>query len=175
MSDRPRPTGRERSFGVHEIIASRTDARGHVTFVNDVFVRVSGYGAREIVGRPHSVMRHPDMPRCLFRLVWGRLVARREVDAYVVSLAKSGDHYWSLARLAPTFDASGDVVGYSSSDRAPPREALPRVRALYAELCATEARQADARAGLAASMQLLSKRLAEAALAYEELVSELAA
>ena len=63
MRQHIRPTGRERVFGEDEIIVSKTDLRGKITYANDVFLRVSGYTEEQLLGQPHSIVRHPDMPR----------------------------------------------------------------------------------------------------------------
>ncbi|HPV77190.1 MAG TPA: PAS domain-containing protein, partial [Gemmatimonadaceae bacterium] len=88
------PSGRERSFGEDEIIVSKTDLQGKITYANDVFIRVSGYEEDELLGAPHSIIRHPDMPRAVFKLLWDTLATGREVFAYVNNMARNGDNYW---------------------------------------------------------------------------------
>ncbi len=87
------PTGREVRFGADEIIVSKTDLTGHLTYANDVFLRVAGYTEAEVIGQPHSFIRHPEMPRAVFKLLWDTIQSGREVFAYVVNLTKHGDHY----------------------------------------------------------------------------------
>ena len=101
--ERPRPTGREISFGEDEIIVSKTDTRGVITYSNTVFQRVSGYTEEELQGKPHSIIRHPDMPRCVFRLLWDTVQSGHELFAYVLNLAKNGDGYWVFAHITPSF------------------------------------------------------------------------
>ncbi|MBL8654295.1 MAG: PAS domain-containing protein, partial [Alphaproteobacteria bacterium] len=69
------PTGRERHFGKDEVIVSKTDPKGKITYGNDVFERMAGYSEAEYLGAPHSILRHPDMPRCVFKLLWDRIAA----------------------------------------------------------------------------------------------------
>jgi hypothetical protein len=90
--------------------------------------------------------------------------------AYVVNLAKSGDHYWVFAHVTPTFDAAGRVTGYHSNRRTPSRQALPAVAALYAELRAEEARHGGKRDAVNAATRLLQSRLAALGLSYDEFV-----
>ena len=90
---RPTPTGREVSFATDEITVSKTDLHGRITYANDVFVRVSGYSERELLGAPHSILRHPAMPRSVFKLLWDTIGQGDEVFAYVLNLAKNGDAY----------------------------------------------------------------------------------
>lgn len=166
--ERPRPTGVERRFGEEEIIVSKTDPKGRITYCNDVFLRVSGYRANEVIGKPHSFVRHPDMPRCVFQLLWDTIQSGEEIFAYVVNLAKNGDHYWVFAHVTPTFDDSGRIVGFHSNRRSPDRSSVDRIRAIYAELSDEERRHTDRRAGIAAATQKLLARLEEQHLSYGE-------
>ncbi|MEZ6014881.1 MAG: PAS domain-containing protein [Planctomycetota bacterium] len=164
----PRPTGVERTFGEDEIIVSKTDTKGRITYANRVFLRVAGYTEAEILGAPHSVLRHPDMPRCVFQLLWDTIQAGREIFAYVINLAQNGDHYWVLAHVTPTYDDAGQIVGYHSMRRKPNPAAVERVKTLYAALRAEEARHENRAAGIAAAMKSLQVQLDAAGVSYEE-------
>ena len=111
------PTGVARPFEEEEIIVSKTDLKGRITYANDVFVRISQYPLRELMGAPHSLIRHPNMPRCVFKLLWDTIEAKKEIFAYVLNLAKSGDHYWVFAHVTPSFDGNNNIIGYHSSRR----------------------------------------------------------
>ncbi|MFN8666206.1 MAG: PAS domain-containing protein [Gemmatimonadaceae bacterium] len=164
------PSGRERTFGEDEIIVSKTDLQGKITYANDVFIRVSGYDEHELLGAPHSIIRHPDMPRAVFKLLWDTLGAGREVFAYVNNMARNGDNYWVLAHVTPSFDRNGTIVGYHSNRRVPERSKLEKLQPIYAALLAAERRHADRRDGLVASVALLEATLATAGIAYDEWV-----
>ncbi|HMO11052.1 MAG TPA: PAS domain-containing protein, partial [Actinotalea sp.] len=110
------PTGVERTFGADEIIVSKTDPKGRITYANQVFLRVSGYREDEVVGQPHSIVRHPDMPRAVFALLWETIQAGREIFAYINNLAADGAHYWVFAHVT-TSRAGGALVGYHSNRR----------------------------------------------------------
>ena len=97
-------TGVERFFDKDEIIVSKTDLKGRMTYCNDVFLRIAGYTEQELLGQPHSIIRHPDMPRCVFKLLWDTIGAGKEIFAYVINRAKNGDHYWVLAHVTPSRD-----------------------------------------------------------------------
>jgi PAS domain S-box-containing protein len=165
-----RPTGVERPFTADELIVSKTDPRGLITYANDVFLRVSGYGHDEVIGRPHNLIRHPEMPRAIFKLLWDTLAARREMFAYINNLAADGGHYWVLAHVTPSVDVAGTFVGYHSSRRLPSREAVAHVRPLYAALLAEERRHPSGRTAVEASSRLLTELIAEKADSYEEFV-----
>lgn len=167
---RPAPTGIERHFGDDEIIVSKTDLQGRITYANDVFLRVAGYTEEDVIGAPHSLIRHPDMPRAVFRLLWQEIEAGREIFAYVNNLAACGDNYWVLAHVTPSLDRDAQIVGYHSNRRVPDRDKLAKVIPLYEQLRATERAHADRRDGLVASTAQLEGILASAGLTYHEWV-----
>lgn len=167
---RPRPTGVERRFGEEEIIVSKTDLGGRITYANDVFQRVAGYTESELIGAPHSIVRSPAMPRAVFALLWKTIQAGHEIFAYVVNLARNGDHYWVLAHVTPTRDASGAVIGYHSNRRRPDAGAIGRITPLYEDLVAIECQAPDRRDGLAAGVARLESVLASRGQAYDEFV-----
>lgn len=164
------PNGQRRRFGTDEIIVSKTDTRGHITYANDVFVRVSGYAEEELLGAPHSIIRHPDMPRAVFHLLWETIERGEEIFAFVNNLAADGANYWVLAHVTPSFDATHRIVGYHSHRRSPDDAAIAEVEPLYRALLAEERTQTTAHAQVAAGRALLDRTLAEAGVTYEELV-----
>jgi PAS domain S-box-containing protein len=164
------PTGRERTFGDDEIIVSKTDLTGKITYANHVFVRVSGYSESELTGSPHSLIRHPDMPRAVFKYLWDTLQAGREVFAYVNNLARTGDNYWVLAHVTPSLGSDGTIIGYHSNRRVPDRTKVAKVVPLYNMLVAAERRGADRAKALVASSQLLASTLANLGTTYDEWV-----
>lgn len=169
------PTGVEKTFRPDEIIVSKTDPQGRLTYVNRLFVEISGYAEEDLVGQPHSVIRHPDMPRSIFRLLWDRISSGQEIFAYVVNLSADGGHYWVLAHVTPTFDGSGRIVGYHSNRRTVEREALRQIDDLYARLRAEEHGKANARDAADAGIALLDRELAAAGVSYDEFVWALSA
>jgi PAS domain S-box-containing protein len=167
------PTGVERTFGEDEIIVTKTDLRGIITYANSVFLRVSALTEDEAVGKPHSVIRHPDMPRAVFKLLWDSLNNRQELFAYVMNLAADGAHYWVFAHVTPSPDKTGRVVGYHSSRRKPQRAAVSAAAELYARLRAEERRHTRSPEALEASGLLLKKILDERGQTYDEYVWDL--
>lgn len=132
---RPRPKNTAVNFLPHELFFSRTDPRGIILSGNTVFVRISGYSQAELLSQPHNIIRHPDMPRCAFELLWNFLKAQRPVCAYVKNLAKDGSYYWVYAAVFPV------EQGYLSLRLKPTTPILPIVEGLYAELLAIEKEQ----------------------------------
>jgi PAS domain S-box-containing protein len=165
-----RPTGLARTFREDEVIVSKTDLRGHITYGNDIFLRVSAYDEDDVVGQPHNVIRHPDMPRSMFKLVWETLARGEEIFAYVINLAGDGAHYWVFAHMTPTFGQDGQITGYHSNRRTASRRAIDRVVPFYSELCAAEAVAGSGRDAVAAGTTLLNRKLQELGVDYAEFV-----
>jgi PAS domain S-box-containing protein len=137
------PTGHERTWGQEDIIVSKTDLKGIITYCNRTFLQVADYSEDELLGQPHSIIRHPDMPRSVFKLLWDTIEAEHEIFAYVKNMAKNGDHYWVFARVTPTFDAAHRITGYHSNRRCPDRHQVQLFENLYAQLLAEERKAAD--------------------------------
>lgn len=165
-----RPTGVERTFPADDLIVSKTDRRGVITYANDVFLRVSGYDLDEVIGQPHNLIRHPDMPRALFALLWETLTAGREIFAYIDNLASDGSSYWVLAHVTPSYGPNGAVVGYHSNRRRPSPSAIAAVTPLYRQLLDEERRHPTARAAVEASSRLMAELIAARADSYEDLI-----
>jgi PAS domain S-box-containing protein len=161
-------TGVERTFGQDEIIVTKTDLKGRITYANDVFLRVSAYTESEVMGQPHSIVRHPDMPRCVFKLLWDAIEDRHEIFAYVMNLAGDGAHYWVLAHVTPSIGGHGQVVGYHSNRRVPTKRALDVIRPLYATLRATESLHPRPVDAIAASTAQLDEFLAGQDMSYDQ-------
>lgn len=167
-------TGVERFFDEDEVIVSKTDLKGRITYCNSVFQRLAGMSEPELIGQPHSIIRHPDMPRCIFKLLWDTLAQDKEIFAYVVNRSVNGDHYWVLAHVTPSYDQSGTVVGYHSSRRVPNRKTLESVVIpLYRQLLQEEARHANSKEGMQASFNQVLKLLADKGVSYDELIFSL--
>jgi PAS domain S-box-containing protein len=163
-------TGVERALSEHELIVSKTDLQGRITYANRTFQRVSGYSEEELLGAPHSLVRHPDMPRSVFKLLWDTIQSEREIFAYVVNTAKNGDHYWVLAHVTPSFNEAGRIVGFHSNRRKPTPRALEKIKPLYATLRAEEQRHSSVPRAVEAGTQKLEQVLAEATLTYDQFI-----
>lgn len=164
------PTGKEAQFTEDELIVTKTDLKGHITYANDVFLRLSHYPVDQVYGAPHCLIRHPSMPRCIFKLLWDAIQTKKEIFAYVVNLARNGDHYWVFAHVTPTLNAQQDIVGYHSNRRKPSAAQIERIKALYAELLAEENRHANRKDGMLRGYELLMRKLQETGLAYDEFI-----
>lgn len=167
------PTNQERTFGEDEIIVSKTDSTGRITYANDVFLALALYEESEVLGQPHSIVRHPDMPRSVFKLLWDTVQGGQEIFAYVKNMAKNGDHYWVFAHVTPSFGPDGNIVGYHSNRRCPRPEAIEAIEPLYRMLLDEEAKHENRKTGMQAAYERLVAILKERGLAYDEFVFSL--
>ncbi len=161
---------REVSFDADDIIVSKTDLKGRITYVNRLFMDVSGYDESELIGKPHSVIRHAEMPRAIFKLLWSHLLDETEVFGYVKNRCREdGQFYWVFAHMTPSRDAAGRVTGYHSVRRVPDRRVLDgTIIPLYRELRRIEEAAPDRRTGLERSFSHLTSAIQNSEVAYDE-------
>ncbi|MCB9989696.1 MAG: PAS domain-containing protein [Rhodospirillales bacterium] len=164
------PTKKEVFFGTQEIIVSKTDLKGRITYANDVFCKIAGYKEAELLGQPHSILRHPDMPRCVFKFLWDTIQNGHECFAYVKNMTKHGDFYWVFAHVTPSFNAGGQIIGYHSSRRCPDRDPINIVEPIYKQLLDIENASANSKEGMNEALATLVKICKEKGMSYEELV-----
>jgi PAS domain S-box-containing protein len=154
------PTRKEVVVNEQDFIVSKTDQKGKITYANRLFMQISGYREEELLGQQHNILRHPDMPRGVFHLMWSTIKEGRECFAYVKNLCKNGDHYWVLANVTPDYDARDQIIGFFSVRRRPSREAVAYFSLLYEEMLAAES-GAGPRDAIAASTEVLNKHINE--------------
>lgn len=125
----------QREFSIEKFgpIVSATDLNGVITRANNTFVEVSGYSQEELVGAPHNILRHPDMPAAAFSLLWKTISKGKPWIGVVKNRRKNGDHYWVLGYVTPLFE-SNKIVGYESVRVAAPRDAIDRAEHVYRRL-----------------------------------------
>lgn len=162
-----RSTG-ELFFGEHDLIVSKTDLKGRITYANPTFCQLAGYTEAEILGKPHSVVRHADMPRAVFKLLWDGLNRGQEVFAYVKNKSRTGGYYWVFAHVTPSTDPAKGVVGYHSNRRVPDRVALEqKIIPLYAQVLQAERSQTNGQMAVAAGFDCLTNAINAAGKSYE--------
>ncbi|CAO5678653.1 MAG: hypothetical protein HEEMFOPI_00389 [Holosporales bacterium] len=163
----------ERFLNEKDIIVSKTDMKGLILYGNDVFCDIAGYSVDEILHKPHKILRHPDMPACVFKLLWDSIQNGQEIFAYVKNLTKNGDFYWVFAHVTPSFDEVGNVVGYHSNRRRPTENALNVIKPLYAELSRVEKQVRSKSEGVQKSLKYLEDILTQKGVTYEEFIFSL--
>lgn len=163
-----KPNLQERQFPENEIIVSKTDLKGKILYGNRIFIELSGYTEKELLGKPHNIVRHPDMPKVIFKFLWDSVKNGKEIIAYVKNLSKDGSFYWVKAFVTPPFNGKGEIVGYHSIRLKPTETAKESISALYKELLEVEQRE-----GVEKSQERLEQVLAQKGASYEEFISSL--
>ncbi|MET0119142.1 MAG: PAS domain-containing protein [Sedimenticola sp.] len=152
-----------------DFVVTKSDLSGNITYVNRAFLRISGFTEKELLGQPHSINRHPDMPRIIFKLAWERIHAGNEFCGYVKNRCHDNTHYWFFTNITPSYSLSGELTGYQSVRRHAREEALDVIRPLYAELLEAE-HQAGPDRALEASRKLLQSKLDEQRTDYDHFI-----
>jgi PAS domain S-box-containing protein len=168
MIYRPIVIDEEIKFSKKKFIVSKTDIKGNITFINKNFTEVSGYSEAELMGEPHNILRHPDMPRAVFYLVWQNLLAGRPISGVIKNLAKDGRYYWVIADLEAKLNSDGSINSLTAFRRAAPQNVIDATEELYASLLAIEKKH-----GMEKSLVYLLGFLEEEELSYDEFISEL--
>ena len=137
---RPTPVNQEMFFDGRSLI-SETDTKGIITYVNRKFVEMSGYIKEEAIGQPHSLLRHPDMPRIAFEQMWKVIQAGKIWEGYVKNLRKDGKFYWVVVNIVPKLDENGEIVGYIASRKVPDPVQLKLAQNDYKKLLEAEKSQ----------------------------------
>ncbi len=135
--NRPEPVNEEVLFDGRSLI-SETDSEGVITYVNRKFCDMAAYSKEEAIGQPHSLLRHPDMPKAAFEGMWKTIQSGKIWDGYVKNLRKDGKFYWVIVHIVPKKDNEGNIIGYIASRKVPDREQIKLHEKKYADLLALE-------------------------------------
>lgn len=134
---RPTPIDEEVLFDGRSLI-SETDTKGIITFINRKFTEMTGYSKEEAIGQPHSLLRHPDMPKAAFEQMWKIIKEGKNWEGYVKNLRKDGKYYWVIVNIIPKLDENGTMIGYIASRKMPDRSLLKTVELQYQKMLQEE-------------------------------------
>lgn len=148
-----------------DFIVSKTDLKGRITYTNQIFMEMAEYTEAELLGKPHSIIRHPDMPKAVFKYLWDTIATKQEVFAFVINKTKNGNDYWVYANITASLDAKGNIIGYYSVRRKPNPKALDIVIPLYKKML-----EVEKNSGVDASFKILTDILTEKGIGYDELI-----
>lgn len=147
-------------------IVSKTDAKGIIEYGNDYFVEISGYTESELIGKPHSIIRHPDMPRIVFKMMWDRINKGKNIMAVVKNLAKDGRYYWVVTEFEPKIDPiSNDIISHTAFRKAAPQKAIDTMEPIYQKLL-----EIEKEGGMEASEKYLRGFFEEKRVTYDEFI-----
>lgn len=158
----------ERQVSADAFLVSKTDTKGKITYCNIHFAQIVGAKGDELIGKLHNIVRHPDMPRIIFKILWEHVKNKKEVFAYVKNKSFDGSFYWVFANVTASLDQNGNTIGYYSVRRKPNPKALEIIIPLYKQLL-----EAEKSGGIEASSRLLESVLKEKNKSYDELMNNL--
>jgi PAS domain S-box-containing protein len=169
MSKRPIPIDREVTWDKTKTIMSKTDLYGTIEYANEVFVDVCGYEDYELMAQPHNIVRHPDMPKVVFKVLWENIQKGNQFHGIVKNLAKSGRYYWVITNFEYSRDENGNIVNYIARRKAVPQDVITKhIEPLYKKLL-----QIEQASGVDASEKYLIGFLEELGLSYVDLITKL--
>ena len=166
--DRPSPINEEILIADEAVLISVTNPKGVITEVNKVFKQTAGYSEEELIGAPHNLIRHPDVPRVMFKIVWEHIKERENVMALVKNLAKDGRYYWILTDFVTEVNADREILNYTAYRRPICKDVQNAITPLYTALSAIEAVS-----GIAASEKFLNEFLENKEMSYDELIEDI--
>jgi len=154
--ERPTPTDVEREVTNIDMIVSKGDAEGNITYTNPIFMKISGYSQGELLDKPHAILRHPDMPKAIFKYLWDNISEGKEVHAFVKNLCKDGSYYWVLAQVRMAKNPDGSFRNYVSTRKKMSEGAKKTMSELYAKML-----EAEKEGGIDASVKVLEDFLSQ--------------
>ena len=166
---RPTPNNNEIKLSTKRYIVSKTDTKGVIEYGNDYFMEISGYLKSELIGQPHSIVRHPDMPKIVFKMMWDRINKGKNIMAIVKNMAKDGSHYWVVTEFEPKVDSlTNEIVSHTAFRKAAPQKAIDVISPIYAKLLEIEAKD-----GMDASEKYLRDFFQSRGVTYDDFIDEL--
>lgn len=160
------PNNHELVMKEEDFIVSKTDLKGRIIYCNEIFIQFAGLNEDELLGQPHNIIRHPDMPKLIFKFLWERVQNKQEIFAYVKNLSADGSYYWVYANVTTSVDENDKPIGYYSVRRKPNIDNLNIVIDLYKKLL-----EEEKRGGIEASNAYLTNLLQEHGMSYDEFIN----
>jgi PAS domain S-box-containing protein len=165
-------SSKELDIGPNQLVITKSDPAGKITYCNQSFFELSGYTEQELIGQPHNIFRHPDMPSGLFYLLWQTLGQKKEFNGFIKNITKSGDSYWAFTNITPVYSATGQLTGYTCAKRQA-NSAAETLFSMYYEQMADEEQGQKNDASAKRSLQLLIDMLSATGDSYEASVFKL--
>jgi len=168
------PTSKEYKLKPDDLIVTKTDLKGKITYANEKFLNICVFHEEDILAQPHNIIRHPDMPKAVFRLLWDTLKRGDEFFGVVKNLCKDGSFYWVFANITPSFDENNKIIGYFSVRRFANKELINIMSNLYQKMVQEEKRHSNDKSAIEASTKILTDVINEQGVSYNEYLISLA-
>ncbi len=159
------PINKEVFLKEEDFIVSKTDLKSRILYGNRIFIKISGYQEKELLGKPHNILRHPDMPRCAFKILYEHIQNGKEWFGFVKNLRKDGGFYWVFANISPTFNTNEQIIGYYSVRRKPIDGFKQLIEPLYMQL-----KEIEQTEGMEGSLKAVEEFLNEKGMSFNELM-----
>ena len=160
---------KEIKLSFEDILVSKTDINGRITYGNDKFMEVSGYSKEELIGTPHNIIRHPDMPKVIFYFMWQSIKRGRNIMAVVKNQSKNGNYYWVTTDFDIQKGRTGEIRNYIAFREPTPRKVIKEIEEIYRVLLDIEKDK-----GMDGSIEYLELFLSEKGMSYNEYIEDLA-
>ncbi|WPO77936.1 PAS domain-containing protein [Flavobacterium sp. KACC 22761] len=168
---RPNPSKREVDWNKSKVLLSKTDTKGTILYANEDFIDVSGYDEFELIGQPHNIIRHPDMPKVIFKFLWDSIKSNKNIHAIIKNMSKTGRYYWVITDFKILADSKGNIVGYFGTRKSVREDIIDKfIEPLYNRLLHIEETS-----GILASEEYLVGFLQERNKTYTEYIDDLVA
>lgn len=149
-------------------ITTKTDLKGRITYANSYFLEIVNAKNSDLIGKSHNIVRHPDMPKYVFKLLWDRIQRKEEVFAFVKNITFDGGYYWVFANITSSLDENGNIIGYYSVRRKANPKAVEKIIPIYQKM-----RELEKTGGIQASQKYITELLASNNTTYDRFVNEL--
>jgi len=166
------PIDEEVCMADEEFIVSKTDLRGHITYANRTFMEMAQYPEEQLLNVNHNIIRHPDMPKGVFKLVWMTIKKEKEFFGFVKNISRDGRYYWVFANITPEYDEQGKLSGYLSVRRKPPASAI-EIEPIYQQMLQLEKAESSDKIAEEKSIAFLQQQLKSLNVEYQDLVISL--
>jgi len=161
-------TNNEKVLNQNDFIVSKTDTKGKIIYCNEIFAEMAGYPPADLIGANHNLIRHPDMPKLAFQVLWDLIQKKDEFFGFVKNLKADGGYYWVFAYITADLDRNGNIISYTSVRRKMPQSAIDIITPIYRQLV-----DAERSGGIEASKKILTNLLSEHKVGYREFVINL--
>ncbi|WP_198265068.1 PAS domain-containing protein [sulfur-oxidizing endosymbiont of Gigantopelta aegis] len=166
MKNKIQPTNKEIVMRDDDFIVSKTDLKVRIIYANKIFVEFSGFKQTEILNKQHNMVRHPEMPRAIFNLLWETISSGHEFNGYVKNMSKTGDFYWVFANVTPSY-SHDQIIGYYSVRRKASKKSLDIIKPLYQEMLIAE-KNATTKTAIDVSTAILTEKLDASGVGYDQ-------
>lgn len=173
MNSNTQPTNKELVMRDDDFIVSKTNLKGQITYINQTFIKFAGYRQSETYLHQHKLVRHPEMPKAVFDLLWKTIQSGKEFNGYIKNMHKDGSYYWVFANVTPSFDNNNNIIGYYSVRRKPNPQAIEAIKPLYQKMLLAEKNTHSSKAAIVAGSQILETMLEQQGVDYEQFIFSL--